>query len=75
MHWIFEQPKHRRSLHRPCSASSVSIRVGGYAGPGWDLECTGPRRWAEAAINRWAVRVRNAALRTPNEKLRGGGQR
>lgn len=40
----------------------VTIRVKGYAGPGWEIECTGPHKWVEKTIKRYIPRVKKIAL-------------
>ncbi len=40
----------------------ITIRVKGYAGPGWEIECTGPRKWVEETIKKYIPKVKRIAL-------------
>ncbi len=40
----------------------ITIRVKGYAGPGWEIECTGPRKWVEKTIKKYIPKVKRIAL-------------
>ena len=44
------------------------IKVRGYAGPGWEIECRGAKRWVEKTIKKYIPRVKGIAL------ARGGKQ-
>ncbi len=41
----------------------ITIRVKGYAGPGWEIECTGSRRWVEKAIKKYIPKVKKICLK------------
>ena len=44
------------------SSKIVTIRVRGYAGPGWEIECTGPHKWVEGTIKKYIPKVKKIAL-------------
>ena len=40
----------------------ITIRVKGYAGPGWEIECTGSRKWVEKTLKKFIPKVKKIAL-------------
>jgi len=41
----------------------ITIRVRGYAGPGWEIEFTGPHEWVERMIKKYIPKVKACANR------------
>ncbi len=44
------------------SSKFITIRVKGYAGPGWEIQCTGPRKWVDKIIKAYIPRVKRIVL-------------
>ena len=44
------------------SSKFITIRVKGYAGPSWEIQCAGPRKWVEKTIKKYIPRVKKIAL-------------
>lgn len=47
------------------SDGHVSITVRGYSGVGWELQCSGPRRWVKRTLERFIPECQMASLPPP----------
>lgn len=44
------------------STKNITIRVKGYAGPGWEIECIGPNKWVDKILKKYIPKVKEIAV-------------
>lgn len=49
----------------------ISMRVKGYAGPGWEIQCTGEQKWVERTIKKYIQKVKEIAKMIEKEEKEG----
>ncbi len=64
--WRINETRNKGGNEMKCD-KFITIRVKGYAGPGWEIECTGPSQWVEKTIKDYIPRVKEIAFNVAGE--------